>query len=72
MKKFLKKWMFFVEHFGNFQMGLLMTFIYFSLIPIYFVKVYFFNDPLKKRKPTNSNWIEKKVDNLIDNLKEQG
>tara|TARA_Y100000590_G_C15728543_1_gene1016168 strand:- start:3444 stop:3662 length:219 start_codon:yes stop_codon:yes gene_type:complete len=72
MKKFLRKWMIFVKHFGNFQMNLLMTLIYFTLIPFYFIKLYFFEDPLKLKKPENSNWISKSEKNIVDNIGEQG
>tara|TARA_B100000579_G_scaffold323881_1_gene273652 strand:+ start:6177 stop:6392 length:216 start_codon:yes stop_codon:yes gene_type:complete len=71
MKKLLKKWMVFVEHFGNFQMGLLMTIIYFSLVPFYFIKLYF-DDPLRLKKPKNTNWQERKEENFVDNFEEQG
>jgi hypothetical protein len=71
MKKILKKWMIFVEHFGNFQMGLLMSIIYFSLVPFYYIKIYF-DDPLKSKTPVNSNWNEVEKNNFIDNFEEQG
>tara|TARA_B100000674_G_scaffold157935_1_gene126091 strand:+ start:20 stop:235 length:216 start_codon:yes stop_codon:yes gene_type:complete len=71
MKKILKKWMVFVEYFGNFQMGLFMTLIYFSLVPIYFIKLYF-DDPLRLKKPNITNWKEIEKDIFLDSFEEQG
>ena len=70
MKKILKKWMIFVEYFGNFQMALFMSLIYFIFIPFYYIKIHF-DDPLISKSPKKSNW--KKVEtNFVDNLEEQG
>ncbi len=72
MKKIFKKWMIFVELFGNFQMGLLMTVIYFTLVPFYFFKVYF-SDPLKNKKPVKSNWVHRDgKKGFVDSFEEQG
>ena len=47
-----------------------MTIIYFSLVPFYFIKLYF-DDPLRLKKPNNTNWQERK-ENFVDNFEEQG
>ena len=67
-----KYWMIFLKFFGNIQMFILLTLIYIIFIPILWLPIKIFSDPLNLKTSKNS-WIKIK-DQIynIDYFKLQG
>ena len=65
-------WMKFAEKLGTFQMMLLLSIVYWSIMLIMAIPLKIFSDPLKIKRSNNSNWS--KVDteaNILESMKNQ-
>ena len=60
-----KYWMMFLKFFGNIQMFILLTLIYIIFIPILWLPIKIFADPLNL-KTSKNNWI--KIKDTIYNI----
>ena len=66
-------WMKFAKIFGNFQMLLVLSIVYWIMMLPLALVFRLFADPLALKSPSNSHWIKRQItDNIFESMKKQG
>ena len=69
---FWQKWMAFAQILGTIQMIILLSIIYWVLIPIVAITFRFISDPLGLKDPNQSKWVKRRPqENLFESMKNQ-
>ena len=72
LKKAWNKWKIIARKIGDFQARLLLTVLYFTAVLPYGIAVRLFSDPLRIKKTTVSNWLDKKpLKSDLESLRKQ-
>ena len=72
-KKLWSRWLQIAEVIGNIQLTILLTIIYWVLVPLIAVPFKFLADPLSVRKSAKPQWIHREpILDVLEQLKKQG
>jgi hypothetical protein len=73
LKKIWSRWLRIAEIIGNIQMTILLTVIYWVLVPFIAVPFKFLADPLSVRKSAKPRWIKREpIPDVLGHLRKQG
>ena len=68
-----KKWKRFAEILGNFQMSVLLTIIYWTMLPIIAIPRKILSDPLRIGKSSKAQWISRNpITDVLEYMRRQG
>ena len=59
MKSAWRRWLKFSEVLGTFQMMVVLSLVYWTMLPIIAVPFKLFADPLVLRRPSRARWVER-------------
>ena len=73
LKKIWSRWLRIAEFIGNIQLTIILTIIYWLLVPLIAIPFKFLADPLSVRKSAKPRWIQRDpIPDALEHLRKQG
>jgi len=68
-----RRWIKITTFLGTVQMVVLLSVVYWTMVPLIAIPLKFFSDPLGRRRSTGGVWIKRQpLSQILETMKEQG